>query len=1498
MAGEEKLREYLKRVTVDLASAKKRLAEADEPIAVIGMACRFPGAENVGAYWDLLREGRAAEITDPPPGRFAEDTKKIRKGAFLPEVAGWDAGFFGYAPQEALRMDPQQRLLMELAWEAMEDAGTPAPSLAGSRTGVLLGFSDSFQYGQVEAEREGTDVYADPFMGQGSLASVVAGRLAYHFDLRGPAFSLDTACSSTLVAVHLASKALRGGEADYVLAGGGFLALHPFLYVYSSENALLSPTDRCHTFDASADGYMMGEGGGMVMLARLSDALRDGHRIRAVIRGSAVNQDGRSNGLTAPNRGAQVDVIRRALIAAKAQPDDVDYLEAHGSGTALGDEIELGALGDVFGKRQRPLTVGAVKTNIGHTHTAAGIAGLIKTVLVLENGVVPPNLNMPNPADQVTANSSVRPSAALAPLPEHGRAPVAGVSSFGWSGTNAHVVLEAPPAAAQTEGTAVAVLPVSAASEPALAARLKQLAETTAPLSDLAHTLQSGRAHLPFRRAVVATSAEDAATQFAAATPARSTKDKPSVAFLLPGVGDQYRGLGRTLYDTEPVFTAAVDECLRIAQDRCDVDLRTAFFAEPLPEAETSLFGAAPADPLLDHAELAHPFLFTIEYALAQLLADRGVKPDLLVGYSLGEYVAACLSGVFTLADALWVVTERARLIESAPAGRMLAVAADADRIRAALADSPVQVDIAALNGPQMTVLSGAPAEIDHVSQHLHDAGIAARALRSAHPFHSTLLAPAQDKLAALIATVSREKPRIPILSNATGTPLTDAQAVDPKYWAEHLCLPVRFADGTRHCLAQGVDAYVELGPGQTLGGLVRQNITGDERPLVLGTLPAPWTRSDETVSLLETCARLWETGVTLAFTTPGKTVSLPPYPFQRTRFWPQARKSVEAAPETGRTYVPVWRPDPTRPAPEELDGTLVVFADDDGVGTRLADLAEAAGTPVVEVVAGAAFERTGRTVVIDPADPTHYQELFKELTGPLRVAHLWSLGRSGAHEAIRYGFDSLLLAVQAFGSETRLLTVSAGATEIIGGDLTAPDGALVHGLGRGVRAEYPGLTWRGVDTDDAAHLWEELRRGPWTHADPAAEPVLTGWRNGRRWLQTYTEITVDDTADTAETADTAAGENPWQGTYLITGGTRGIGMILAKHLVRSGVRQLALVGRTDLDRAAGPKAEQSRQDVAELRAAGAEVLTLTADAGAPDQLRAALNVAAKHYGELTGIIHAAGLPGGGLTARQTPAGARQVIAPKVLAMGPLVEAKPKVLVLFSSIASLVGGIGEADYCAANSVADAYGTTLSTSDTQVITVAWGHWQHDDWQSETTGAGRVAYRKRYGFSDEAGCAVLDRLVAGGVRGTVVALRQDLQQARRELAVLNDLGELMETTPATSRRFPRPPLRIGYAAPRTDLEKRIADVWGEFLGIDGVGVHDPFFDLGGNSLVGMAMVAALEKLLDRKIAAAVLFGHPTVAEFAAALDAPAADQPGPVAASARGERRRRAGTRIRK
>ncbi|MCX4750481.1 acyltransferase domain-containing protein [Kitasatospora sp. NBC_01287] len=1660
MAGEDRLREYLQRATVELAGARRRLAEADardhEPIAVIGMACRFPGAEGVDAYWDLLREGRAAPVGDVPPGRFDPDPRRSedaagagagstatggagagsttlftpRQGAFLPEVAGWDAEFFGFPAREALRMDPQQRLLMELAWEAMEDAGTPPPSLAGSRTGVLLGFSDAFQYGQVAAEQYGTDVYADPLMGQGTLASVVAGRLAYHFDLRGPTLSLDTACSSSLVATHLAVRALRGGECDYALAGGGYLALHRFLYVYSCATSLLSPTNRCHTFDRGADGYLMGEGGGLVMLARLSDALRDGHRVRAVIRGSAVNQDGRSNGLTAPNRDAQARVIRQALAAARTSPDEVSFLEAHGSGTPLGDEIELGALGDVFGHRsaEQPLHVGAVKTNIGHTHTAAGIAGLIKTVLVLERGAVPPNLHMDDPAEAVVAGGAVRPATALTPLAAGGRPPIAGVSSFGWSGTNAHLVLQAAPPAApretpETTGaggvTVPELLPVSAAGPAALGAQLSRLAAAIGPadLADVAHTLRTGRAEHAWRRAVVATDTADAVARLTAAGAAldaagvgasgaaggRRLPERPRVAFLLPGVGDQYRGLGRALYRAEPVFAAAVDECVALAAERCGVDLRPALFADP-PTAQGAapgFFGRAdgspaPGDDPLEHAETAHPFLFTVQYALAGLLAHRGITPDLLVGYSLGEYVAACLAGVFTLPDALGLVIGRARLIEAAPAGRMLAVAAGEERLRAALAGCPAQVDVAALNGPGMTVLSGAPAEISAVAARLAAAGLAARELRSAHPFHSTLLRPARDELAALVAAVPRQAPRTGIVSNATGTLLTDEQATDPRYWAEHLCLPVRFAQSVRHCQADGIDAYLELGPGQVLGGLVRQNTTGDARPAVLGTLPAPWPaqdRPEENTALLESCGRLWELGVALDWSAlrraDARLTQLPAYPFQRTRFWPQReprqqrqQQRREAArsgsgsgsgaaqvPAEGLGYAPAWRHDLTRlPADAPgLTGTLVVLGGDEGAGSRLADLARAAGARVLEVLAGDGPRREGDRFVIDPALPEHYREVFAALggapAGPVQVVHLWSLGRASRRApfatdaelraAVRLGFDTLLLTVQALGAVAaehgvRLLTVTAGAAEVLGGDATAPESALVHGLALGVRAEHPGLRWRGVDLHPGAGAREwadtlaaELRRGPWSYDDPAAEPALIAWRGGRRLLKGWAELAPAPASAPGGGNDGGndggSGTTAWNpdGAYLITGGTRGLGMALAEHLVRRGVRRLALVGRTDLSAArdgrpadGGPpdgrtaadeRAARSLRDVARLEAAGATVLLLTADAGVPDELRAALHQARRHFGALHGVVHCAGVAGGGLAGRQTAAGAARVLAPKVLAMGPLAELvgpdtpaelRPKLLVLYSSIATVLGGIGEGDYCAANSVLDAYGTALAAAapDTQVISVAWGQWQHDDWQTELTGtvfAEQLDYRKRYGFTDEDGCALLERLVGGtaggggGVSGSVVAPRQPLPQAVREWSGITDLEELVDAAAGASgsTRFPRPPLRTDYAAPRSSLETTVAEVWGDFLGIDRVGVHDPFFDLGGTSLVGMAMVTAIERLLDQRIAPAVLFAHPTVAAFSAALAEPDGARPQDAtvlaAGATRGERRRRAG-----
>ena len=1596
MATQDKLREYLKRVTVDLTEARHRLAEAvddrHEPVAVIGMACRYPGGSTVEGFWDLLHDGRSGVIEVPPsrwdvdefynPDRRAAGGVYTRHGAFLDDITGWDAEFFGVPPAEASRMDPNQRLLMELVWEGLENAGISPAAAAGSRTAVLVGLMDTLQYGRLEAERQGAGITADPYFGQGISTSVVAGRLAYHFDLHGPAVTLDTACSSSLVGLHLAAQALRSGECDLAVAAGSYLIMQPDTYIQGCATSMLAPDGRCKTFDIAADGYVMGEGGGLVVLERLSAALRHGRRIRAVLRGSAVNQDGRSNGLTAPSRSAQADVIRRALAAAKVDPDDVDYLEAHGSGTRLGDAIELSALHDVFGGRpaERALHVGAVKTNIGHTQSAAGVAGLIKTVLALEHGLVPASLHLTEPTDALPPDGTIRLATEPVRLAADGRRPIAGVSSFGWSGTNAHLVLEAPPLEKEAAaGLPVShTLPVSAASETALAEQLQRLSGWLAErpgleLADVAHTLTAGRAELDYRYAVNCTGLGDAVRQLASApsggSGTRRASQRPRVLFLLPGVGDQYPGIGLDLYRTEPVYTKAVDRCLEVLKQRCAVDLRPAFFpadgGQPAPAGFAAALRpgeAGAADDRVQQTEIAHPFQFTVEYAVAKLLASWGVTADVLVGYSLGEYVAACLAGVFTLEDALYLVAERARLITAVPAGRMLAVAAGEEVARAAIQAAGPGVDIAALNGPSMTVLSGAADEIAAVGHLLTRDGIACRALRTTHAFHSRTLSPARDKLAALVESVPRQAPSATIVSNRTGAMLTPEQAVSSDYWADHLLSPVRFWQSVRHCLKTGADVFVELGAGQTLAGLVRQNLPAGSGVSVFGTLPSAWTGGglpEARTELLTTCARLWETGVQVDWAATrrggGRIVTLPGYAFQRTRYWPEpsgaepggsgpGSAAARPAPPADLAYATIWRRDPARPsaAPFTLTGTLLIFSDgENGIGASLAARAAAAGTPVIEVVAGPAGPAAGggSRIVIDPAADEQYREVLAGLdpAGPLHVVHLWSLlagpdNQAAAagpgqltdgelRDAMSWSFDSMMRAAQALSRlpgrrEIRLLTVTQGATEIIGADLTAPYRAAVHGLGRVAQHELGGLRWRGVDLEAteparaAGQLAHELLLDP-----PRDYPSVTGWRRGSRWVPDLSPVDLPGQPP-----------SPWRtdGVYLITGGTRGLGLALARHLVRSGVRQLALVGRTSLRAEhAGPaehadpaepggldeRAAQSLRDVAELEAAGAQVLLLAADTGRPGQLREALRRCREHFGALHGVVHAAGLPAGGMLQLRTTADAAAVLAPKVMAMGPLAELvgpqtpaelRPELLVLYSSAITAFGGIGEGDYCAANTVLDAYGSALAASapSTRVLTVAWGPWLHDDWQAAglagAVSAGAVsagafsaggmpagdglagqvrAHREKYGFADEAGCAFLDRLIASG-HGSLLAVRQPVLDSLREWSSILDIDALVSamSVQPVAERFPRPRLRTEFVAPRTELEKLIAGIWGSFLGIDQIGVHDPFFELGGNSLVGLAVVHAVEKETSTVIAPATLFGNPTVAEFATALEHP--------------------------
>jgi acyl transferase domain-containing protein/acyl carrier protein/ribosomal protein S18 acetylase RimI-like enzyme len=873
----------------------------DEPIAIIGMSCRFPGgADDPERFWDLLRDGVDA-ITE------AADSRIGFPGGFLSDVDQFDADFFRISPREANRMDPQQRILLELAWHALEDAGMDPLRLQGSRTGVFAGqFGHDYETLQVRA----ADADAlDAYYATGSDASVLAGRLAYFLGLQGPVFTIQTACSSSLVAVHQACLSLRSGECGTALAAGVNFLLSRELGCAFTEAGMLAPDGRCKTFDASADGYVRGEGAAVVVLKPLADAVRDGDRILAVIRGSAIRHDGASNGLTAPNGSSQAEVIREALWRAGISPGDVSYIEAHGTGTSLGDPVEVSALKSVFGPGRppdRPLAIGSVKTNIGHTEAAAGIAGLIKVVLSMRHGIIPPHLHFArlNPLidlDAFPARIPVRGE----PWERGGAPRVAGVSSFGFSGTNAHVVVQEPPPSAALRprlSRPFHLVTLSAKQAPALSESAgrwaRQLAaDPDASLADICATANQGRAHLKHRLAVVAESTEDLARQLAdAAGVARGVvpDDEPApVVFLFTGQGSQYVGMARELYLTQPVFRRTLDRCAEALRPHLEADLLEVLYSEPSAGDGTSR---------LDQTAYTQPAIFAVEVALAEVWRSWGVQPAAVMGHSVGEVAAACVAGIFSLEDGLRLIAARGALMQALPPdGEMVVVRAGEARVAAALAPERDRVALAALNGPSQTVISGEREAIQRVVAELEADGLRCSRLPVSHAFHSPLMESMQPAFREVAEQIAYARPRIPLVSNVTGTadPETCASA---DYWVRHIREPVRYMEGLRALHAQGFRVFLEIGPQPVLTGLGAGVLTSGEEIW----LPGPRRGRSDWRQLLGTLGELYVRGQPVDWASVdagyvGSRISLPGYAFQRQRYWLKEGGLVGAAGSAAR---------------------------------------------------------------------------------------------------------------------------------------------------------------------------------------------------------------------------------------------------------------------------------------------------------------------------------------------------------------------------------------------------------------------------------------------------------------------------------------------------------------------------------------------------------------------------------------------------------------------
>ncbi|BAZ08809.1 beta-ketoacyl synthase [Calothrix sp. NIES-4071] len=876
-----------------------------ESIAIIGMGVRFPGAKNLESFWHLLREGVDA-ITEIPTERWNIDEfydpkpatpgKMItRRGGFLEQVDHFDASFFGISPREAECIDPQQRLVLEVTWEALENAGIAPDKLAGSQTGVFIGIGN-YDYGRLQSKSFSR---LNTYDGPGTTLGIAANRLSYTLDLRGPSLVVETSCSSSLVAVHLACQSLHTRESNLCLVSGVSLILSPESNIIFSHAQMMAPDDRCKTFDASANGYVRGEGCGVIVLKRLTEALRDGDNIAAIIKGSAVNQDGLSNGLTAPNGPSQQAVIRKALENAGVAPANISYVEAHGTGTSLGDPIEIKSLKTVLMKGRHPTQtcyIGSVKTNIGHLEPAAGIAGLIKVALSLQNKQIPPHLHFKklNSYIKIENTPFAIPTKLQKWTVEQG-ARLAGISAFGFGGTNAHVILEEAPAplTVATNERSKHLLTLSAKSEKALQqlaqsyeAYLKSHLEVS--LEDVCFTANTGRAHFKHRLAIVADSTMQLREQLSVVATRKDTnglvsgivtsKRRPQIAFLFTGQGSQYIGMGQQLYQTQPVFRQALEEC--------DKFLRN-YLEQPLLDILYHQDASVSSSCLLDQTSYTQPALFAIEYALGRLWQSWGIQPDVVIGHSVGEYVAACIAGVFSLEDGLKLVAHRGRLMQALPCnGKMVSVLANEATVTQAIKSKQAQVEIAAKNGSESLVISGQQDQVDIVKAVLESQGIKTKELNVSHAFHSDLMQPMLLEFETIAKLVTYHSPQIPLISNVTGQK-ADKSITTPQYWVRHVVQPVRFAQGMETLHKLGNSVFLEIGSKPILLGMGRQCLPAD----VGVWLPSLRPGVEDWQQMLDSLAQLYVQGVQIDWSGfevnyVHRKVVLPTYPFQRQRYW------------------------------------------------------------------------------------------------------------------------------------------------------------------------------------------------------------------------------------------------------------------------------------------------------------------------------------------------------------------------------------------------------------------------------------------------------------------------------------------------------------------------------------------------------------------------------------------------------------------------------------
>jgi acyl transferase domain-containing protein/aryl carrier-like protein len=1492
---------------------KKRTPTGFE-IAVIGMSGRFPQARDIDEFWDNLKNGAEAVsfLSDEELEEAGISAQLLKnpdyvkaRGGVLSKKECFDASFFGYTPAEAEVTDPQFRVFHECAHSALETAGYDPASYPG-RIGLYAGFSSNLNW-------KALTIFSGKNLRLGNFAAdqltdkdFFATRIAYKLNLKGPAVAVQTACSTSLVAIHIACRALLMKECDIAMAGGISISSEVNTGYLYQEGMIASRDGHCRAFDERATGLVGGEGAGVVVLKRLKQALDDGDTIRAVVLGSAINNDGiRKVGYTAPSVEGQSEVIGLALHLAKVEAESIGYVETHGTGTVLGDPIEISALKQAFNTSKKGFcTIGSVKTNIGHLDAAAGVASFIKTVMALQNKQIPPSLHFEKHNPKIAfENSPFYVNTKLREWENNGYPLRAGVSSFGIGGTNAHVVLEeAPLLEPSSQSRKWQMLFLSAKTQTALNRATENLIEflkknTGINLADAAYTLQVGRAFYQYRKMVVCSNVDEALDALSSLVSENTktfysgTENRP-IVFMFSGLGTEYVNMGLELYRTESIFREEINRCFEILKTIMDYDLKEILYPSNLHLHQ---------QPDIKQFEAAQLILFVFEYALAKLLIKWGIEPQAMIGYSFGEYVAASIAGVLSLEEALKLVVFRGRLIQHLPRGAMLSVPLTKEQVKPLLNNL---LSLAIDNG-ESCIIAGLEREIGAFEKKMKENHYMCMRLPNAYALHSKLMEPIKKDFLEKLRQIPLSEPKIPYISNVTGYWITAEQALDPGYWATHLQQTVRFSQGIKELLKMEGAVFLEVGPGRTLSSYVRQHENKTPDQFVLNLIRNPKEKFSDIHYLLRQMGRLWLYGIKINWSEfyaaeKKRRIPLPTYSFDDQSYWIEGNpfdigarmlsesQTIKKTDVSDWFYIPSWQSSLSL-LPENTDmgkrSCWLVFLDDCGVGSQLVKrLGKEGQDDIITVKKGKAFCKVKHgNYKLNPGDSCGYDALFKELKEevkiPDKIAHLWSVtgdstGKPGIAEievedmdrAQDWGLYSLIYIAQAIGKQKIFKKIQIGVVtdhlhDVTGDEAVCPAKATIFGAVKVIPQEYPDISCcvidvvlpgsrDSVDERFTNQLVNEFRK--------EFTGSVIALRNHRRLVQTFTPVKLGPHLE-------LRAKLREKGVYLITGGLGNIGLVLAKHLAKKVKARLILTGRSyfpgrdqwqEYLRNHDEKNTLSRKirEIQEMEEQGARVLLLKADVSKHDQVQRTIIEGEKQFGPINGVIHAAGIIHDHQVFKSISESTKiqflQQFKPKIY--GLLVLEKVlcgktlDFLLMTSSLSPILGGLGFSAYSAANSFLDSYAQYHNKgSSVPWISVNWEGWQFPSEQQKRENRESHSHHHLFITPDESVIAFQRVLACEGAHQIVISTG-DLSARIDRWIKLEPHQSPAPGFGVESREghHERPHLSTPYVSPGTELEQVMADTWQKFFGVKEVGIHDDFFELGGDSLKALQLVKLLK------------------------------------------------------